>query len=420
MTTLFQLQGITGRNDIFFLNFRPVMTVFKNIKELIKSLSWSQELLSEMFEKRNSFSYKYDMAVQVLGDVDRVEKLIETEVIRKNGAYLEIDEKYLDFFELILEVNEQISTSFIQESIQLVKDSINFYLKENKEDKQYSYLKQTKSALQKIGRITNRSIIDLNRNIENTFKTEPNYKIKLLKLENFDVKRTQIKDLIEQTDDLITNDELTFFKSALDNELIQIVNRLRLQLADARHNISETHNQIIEYINQTKHKTQLLEKVKQVKYLRDMFELKSKTNFEAILLEQNGLFFSNRLQFATKLSLENLQTDEGRDAIDKAVKKFRNNQRPVVQLSEAIADNYLQTEEEIEYFLNLEEVKRGFTASGNHLYDYVMNYRFPREVAFEERVTLFCRLVSVYETEFIISDDFCRKDDVEFAMVYPK
>lgn len=43
------------------------MTVFKNIKELIKTLDWSKELLSEMFEKRNSFSYKYDMAIQVLG-----------------------------------------------------------------------------------------------------------------------------------------------------------------------------------------------------------------------------------------------------------------------------------------------------------------------------------------------------------------
>lgn len=396
------------------------MTVFKNIKELIKTLDWSKELLSEMFEKRNSFSYKYDMAIQVLGDVERVEKLIETEVIRKNGAYLEIDEQYLDFFELVLEVNEQISTAFIQESIQLVKDSINFYLKENNADKQFSYLKQTKSALQKIGRIINRSIIDLNRNIDNTFKYESNYKIKIDRLENFDVKRTQIKDLIEQTDDLITNDELTFFKTASDIELNQIVNKLRLQLADARHNISETHNQIIEYINQTKHKTQLLEKVKQVKYLRDMFELKSKTNFEAILLNNNALLFSNKLQFSTKLSIDYLQTDEGRDIIDKAIRKFKTENKPVIQLSEIISDNYLQTEVEQEYFINIEEVKRGFIASGNHLFDFIMSYKFPREVDFGERVTLFCRLASVYENEFNISDNYTRKEDIEFAMIYPK
>lgn len=396
------------------------MTVFKNIKELIKTLDWSKELLSEMFEKRNSFSYKYDMAIHVLGDVERVEKLLETEVIRKNGAYLEIDEHYLDFFELVLEVNEQISTAFIQESIQLVKDGINFYLKENNADKQFSYLKQTKSALQKIGRIINRSIIDLNRNIDNTFKYESNYKIKIDRLENFDVKRTQIKDLIEQTDDLITNDELTFFKTASDIELNQIVNKLRLQLADARHNISETHNQIIEYINQTKHKTQLLEKVKQVKYLRDMFELKSKTNFEATLITNNALLFSNKLQFSTKLSIDYLQTDEGRDIIDKAIRKFKTENKPVIQLSEIISNNYLQTEVEQEYFINIEEVKRGFIASGNHLFDFIMSYKFPREVDFGERVTLFCRLASVYENEFNISDNYTRKEDIEFAMIYPK
>ncbi len=396
------------------------MTVFKNIKELIKTLDWSRDLLSEMFEKRNTFSYKFDMAVMVLGDVDRVEKLIETEIIRKNGSFLEIDEKYLDFFELVLEVNEQISTAFIQDNIQQVKDSINFYLKENKEDKQYSYLKQVKSALQKIGRITTRSIIDLNRNIDNTFKTEPNYKIKLNKLENFDLKRMQIKDLIEQTDNLITTDELTFFTTALDVELNQIVNRLRLQLVDARHNISETHNQIIEYINQTKHKSQLLEKVKQVKYLRDMFELKSKTNFEEILMDSNAALFTGREQFKTRLSLEYLQTDQARDILENAVRKFKTKNKATVQLSEAISDNYLQTEEEQEQFIHLEDLKRTFTASGNHLYDFIMNYNFSREVDFSERVTLFCKIVSIYDKEFEITEKFGSRDNIEFAIIYPK
>lgn len=396
------------------------MTVFKNIKELIKTLDWSRDLLSEMFEKRNTFSYKFDMAVMVLGDVDRVEKLIETEIIRKNGSFLEIDEKYLDFFELVLEVNEQISTAFIQDNIQQVKDSINFYLKENKEDKQYSYLKQVKSALQKIGRITTRSIIDLNRNIDNTFKTEPNYKIKLNKLENFDLKRMQIKDLIEQTDNLITTDELTFFTTALDVELNQIVNRLRLQLVDARHNISETHNQIIEYINQNKHKSQLLEKVKQVKYLRDMFELKSKTNFEEILMDSNAVLFTGREQFKTRLSLEYLQTDQARDILENAVRKFKTKNKATVQLSEAISDNYLQTEEEQEQFIHLEDLKRTFTASGNHLYDFIMNYNFSREVDFSERVTLFCKIVSIYDKEFEITEKFGSRDNIEFAIIYPK
>jgi hypothetical protein len=396
------------------------MTLFKNIKELIKTLDWSKELLSEMFEKRNLFLYKYEQAVHLIGDVDKIEKLIDAEIITKNGIFIELDEKYLNFFELILEVNEQISTSFISENIEQIKESINFYLKENNEDRQFSYLKQTKSALQKIGRITNRSIIDLNRNIENTFKTEPNYKIKLSKLENFDNKRTQIKALIEETDNLITNEELTFFITALDVELNQIVNRLRLQLVDARHNINETHNQIIDYINQTKYKTQLLEKIKQVKYLKDNFELSSKTDFKAILSEKKALIFSPKIRFSTNLSLDYLLMDEGNAIIKNAIKKFGNKNKPIVTYSEIIEDNYLETEVEEEIFINIEDLKRGFMASRNHLYDFVMNYEFPRIVGFSERVTLFCRLVSVYENEFVISEQFMRKDDIEFALIYPQ
>lgn len=39
------------------------MTPFKNIKELLKTLGWSRELVSEMFQKRNLFSYKYEQTV---------------------------------------------------------------------------------------------------------------------------------------------------------------------------------------------------------------------------------------------------------------------------------------------------------------------------------------------------------------------
>src|SRR4051812_30160606 len=194
------------------------MSHFNNIKELINTLAWSKELLGEMFEKRKSFVYKYDQAVEIIEE-DRVETLVSKGVIRKNGGYLEMDDQFQLFFEQILEVNEEINTSYINENIQQVKQQINFYLQENNENRKYAYLKQVKSALRKIGRITLRNIIDLNRNIENAFKAEPNYTIKIARLEAFDEKRRVIFMLIEQTDRLVTDEERTFFISATDEEL---------------------------------------------------------------------------------------------------------------------------------------------------------------------------------------------------------
>lgn len=394
------------------------MLTFNSIKELIKTLDWSKDLLTEMFEKRNSFSYKYEMALEFLEE-DRIEKLIEKEVIRRNGTFLEIDEKYLQFFELVLEVNEQVSTAFIHENIQHVKESINYYLKENGSDKQYSYLKIIKSSLQKIGRITHRSIIDLNRNIENTFKTEPTYKVKIAKLENFDIKRKDIEFLIQQTEKLITEEELTFFKSALDEELKRITNSLRLKLNEGRHNLIETQKQIINYLNQIKQQSEFIEKIRQIKYLRDQFELKAKTNFLEVLTNNNSVIFEPKSSYPLKLSIDYLQTDEAYQSILKISKKFTNGHKNIA-LAEAIEDSYLVTETEEEIFINLEEVKNGFMASGNNLYDFVQSYRFPKDVSFEERLTFFCQMISQYENEFNIADTYNKKNEIEFVMVYPK
>ncbi len=394
------------------------MLTFNSIKELIKSLDWSKDLLSEMFEKRNSFSYKYEMALEILEE-DRIEKLIEKEVLRRNGAFLEIDEKYLQFFELVLEVNEQVSTAFIHENIQHVKESINYYLKESGSDKQYSYLKVIKSSLQKIGRITHRSIIDLNRNIENTFKTEPTYKVKIAKLENFDIKRKDIEFLIQQTEKLVTEEELTFFKAALDEELKRITNSLRIKLNEGRHNLIETQKQIINYLNQIKHQSEFIEKIRQIKYLRDQFELKSKTNFLEVLSNNNSVIFEPKSSYPLKLSIDYLQTDEAYQSILKISKKFTNGHKNIA-LAEAIEDSYLVTETEEEIFINLEEVKNGFMASGNNLYDFVQSYRFPKDVSFEERLTFFCQMISQYENEFNIADTYNKKNEIEFVMVYPK
>jgi hypothetical protein len=404
---------------IFFSFAAPEMSTFNNIKELINTLSWSKDLLGEMFEKRKSFVYKYDHALELMEE-DRVETLVSKGIIRHNGPYLELDDQFQLFFEQILEVNEEINTSYINENIQQVKQHINFYLQENNENRKYAYLKQVKSALRKIGRITLRNIIDLNRNIENAFKAEPNYAIKIARLESFDEKRRAIYLLIEQTDRLVTEDERTFFVGASDEELKQLVTQLRRQLTEARHNLIETQKQIIEYLNQVKYQSSILEKIKQVKYLKDQFELRAKTNLLEILHQNNPVLFETKPAYPLKLSLEYLQTDDGYQSVQKVAARIKMAKRSGLPVAESIAGDYLKTETEDEIYINLDELKNGFVASGNHLYNFVMGYRYPRPVNFDEKITIFCQMVGMYENEFNVSDNYYQDGDVEYALVYPK
>jgi hypothetical protein len=191
-------------------------------------------------------------------------------------------------------------------------------------------------------------------------------------------------------------------------------------LTESRHNLIETQKQIIEYLNQVKHQSRIQEKIKQVKYLKDQFELKAKTNITYLLQERNDVLFESRPSYPLKLSLDFLHTDEGRQHIEKVAAKQHQTKKPALLVAESIASKDLlpQTEEEI--FIDLEEIKRGFSASSHHLHNFIMQYKYPRPVSYEEKITIFCQMVSMYEQELNIKEVFQTDEQVEYAMVLGK
>jgi hypothetical protein len=397
------------------------MNHFNSIKELLNTLSRGNKLIAEMFEKRKTPLYRYDYAMELMEDnEDIIKLLINKNIIIQNGGFLELNDRFLSLFEDILEVNEEINTSYINENIQQVKEYANYYLQSNTEGERFKYLRNVKSILQKIGRSTLRNIVDLNRNIDNAFKTEPNYKIKLAKLENYKQKLESVQTLIEQTERLLNEGELTFFKLAVDENLKEIRTQLILNLTESRQNLIETRRQIIEYINQIKYQSKFIEKLKQLKYLRDQFEIKHKTNIREVLLQNNALVFEPKPSYRLKLSIDNLQKDENHWSIQKIRKRYQSAINPVKQLAESLTKQDLVPGTEQEIFIDLYRVRNDFKRSGNDLFGFLMQYRFVREVAFEERVTVFCQIVSMFENELELSDNLLKQGNMEYAEVYPK
>jgi hypothetical protein len=398
------------------------MNTFSNLKELIRKLNFEQELLSDMFQKRKQLSYKYDLALEAVnGSDDRIESLIKYSIIRKNGNTLEIDDLFLQFFEQVLGVNEEINPSYINENIQSVRENINYYLNEENENRRYNYLRLIKSVLRKIGISTLRNVVDLKRNIETAFKNEPNYKIKKSKLENLDKKRLDISSLITQTEQLVTGEEATFFKSVMDEELKNIITQLRLQLSKCTHNLIEIEKQVIDFLNQIKYQSSIVEKLRQVKYLKEQFTLRPNSNIDALLSKKDHLIFESNPSYPLKLSVDYLQeNNEAYELIKKVAAKMKAGVKLTQPIADSISDEYLDTQTEEEIMINLDEVKNGFLASSNNLFDFVMGYQFNKEVSFEEKLTFYCQLISQYDSLFTITDDVQVSQDIEFAMVYPK
>ncbi len=396
------------------------MTSFHNIAELFKTFDREKKLLTEIFEKRK-IPFKLEYALPLVDDKDeRIDFLLDHGILNKNAAFIEMDDQYLQFFETILEVNEEINLSYINENIQQVKQNILYYLQENDADRQYIYLKTIKNTLRKINRISYRNMIDLLRNIDNTFKTEPNYNIKIAKLENYDAKRQDISALLDQTELLITAEEQAFFSSAFDEELKQVVTQLRHRINELRHNSIELQKQIIDYLNQVKYQSKVFEKLKQVKYLKDQFDLKNKSDFVEIIQNNKAVVFESNPVYPLKLSIDALQSDELIEIKQRIAKRVRTGTKIKLPVGGKIETEYLENQTEQEVFINLEELKNSFSAGRNHLFDYIMNYNFLRQVDFEERVTVYCQVVSIYQNELNITENYQQHQNIEFAMVYPK
>ncbi len=398
------------------------MNTFTSIKELLSTLVREHRLLTEMFEKRKALSYKYDFALELVDfNEDRIHYLINHSVIRQNGNFLEIDDQFLQFFEQVLEVNEDINISSINENIKNVKENINYYLQENNEQRKYNYLRTVKNALRKIGIVTFRNVIDLKRNTDNTFKNEPNYKVKKAKLENLDAKRIGINNFILHTGRLITEEEQTFFMSALDDELNRLIIQLKLQLNECSHNLIEIQKQIIEYLNQIKYQSGVIEKLRQLKYLRDQFTIRAHTGINTAIAANNAVLFESNPSYPLKLSLAYLQqNNDAYTSILKIAKKIKSGVKLKLPIAGSISNNYLvlTTEEEIQ--VNLEEVRNNFLPSGNNLFDFILAYPFEKELSFDEKVTVYCQLISQYEESFMVTQNYAAQNEVEYAMVYPK
>ena len=181
------------------------MTTFHSIDELLKMMSREQLLLKQMFGKRKQQSFRREYALELTEyKLQRIQSLIDHGVLRENGSFLEMEDIYLHFFEQVLEINEEINTSFVNEHISYLKDTISYYQQENHEKRKTTYLRTIKRILRNIALTTLRNVIDLKRNIDSTFKNEPNYQIKKKKLVRLDEKRRDIEALIRVSEELLS------------------------------------------------------------------------------------------------------------------------------------------------------------------------------------------------------------------------
>ena len=396
---------------------------FRSLDELIRALERERRLIHALFQDRKRLSFRYDLARELASKRDEsIDFLRRFGVIRSNADFLELEDVYLRFFEEVLEVNEEISVASVKESIDSLNNAIDYYRSESNPGRKYGYLRDVKRMLRNIALTTLRNVIDLKRNIDNTYKNEPTFAVKKKKLVHLDEKRRDIAALINECERLIDVKQSNFFmEEVMDVQLKDIVTDVKLQLREVYHNLLELDRQIINYLNLIEYQNRLLQKVQKLKYLRDQLLLDTNTDVREKLSTRNPIWMEPRPRYSLKVSLSMLRNSEdGLKILHDVANGKVNNRLRKGNLAEALTEDELAEQQQISKMVDIGEVKNAFMASGDNLFHFVMNYSgYRMEIDEEAKLVLFCQIASQYLDELSITDEYCQYGAIEYPLIYP-
>lgn len=397
-----------------------VLTHFRSIEELTKTLSREQGLLSEMFEKRKLIKFPMGLAMDLVGGNEaRLRKLIDYGVLVESGNALEIESDYLNFFEEVLNVNEEICVLSVQECINTLKENIGYFLQETNPNRKAGYQDNVRQLLKKTGFRTLKNVVDLKRNMDNTYKQEPNYIIKKKKLQNLDEKSHSIRAMIRECEKLMDN-EHAFFIMANDPHMVKTCSDVRHDFVEAYHALMEIDRQIISYINQIDEQNKLYRKIRKLKYLQDQLLIKTDTNIVNVMEESNSLWMESRQYSRLRLSLEMLREN---DQIIKFLRRIaeRNGMQKTARTeAEPLTEEDLQDHIRQMKDVDAAEIWNAFLASSYNLFDFILRYDYKVKRNIEEHTAIFCQLVILHPDECRITGEYAIYQDIEYPIIYAK
>ena len=401
------------------------METFRDLRELIRWLGRGQTLLADMFSKRKTIAIRYDDAVETLdGNEQILQYLIRHGVIIQNAESLELDDAYQTFFENVLDINEDINVASVEQYVKTLKLNIDSWLVTDSDKRKAQFMRAIRHTFRNIDLVTRKNVIDLKRNIDITFKQEPDFKVKKLRLNDFDEKRQQIVSLISETNKII-DQQTIFFKTAMDVDLMMTVNDVRMGLRETTHGLIAIGAQIIDYLNRIDYQSRIVRKIRQLKYMRDQQMLADSTDIEQVLGAVNDVWMEPRNRYRTFVSLDFLRNEDGAIDILQHVRR-RLSKKTIIRsrLAGKIDDNYLHTATDVQHMFNHRELINSVLAQSVDLFTFIWNYPFQTEATEEERLVLFLQLASQYDRD----ERFERQTEtvvvgnrtILYPIIYPK
>ncbi|MGZ3942833.1 MAG: hypothetical protein ACXVOH_12585, partial [Bacteroidia bacterium] len=287
-----------------------------NAKEILSLLYYNRDVIDFLFANRDSITVN-----ELLGRADitseQYQKLIATDILYEHQQTVGLNDAVIAMFEDFMEIGE-VTPSFINDYINELKRNISYY----REGNEYRFLRSIKKYLNRIGVAISKEIVKLQKNVDDTYKNESNYKIKLQKLEDYRLKRDTIIEFIDRAEEVI-DETRKLFEITNDLELHGIVASLRGTLIENLDYLIEIQTDITDFINKIQFQLDVYKKAQQIKEVKDHGQLHYKTNFKDVVHSLNAIGFNNIKGPRTKISVGFLYTDDGHILCQRIAEKYK-------------------------------------------------------------------------------------------------
>lgn len=397
------------------------MFAFNSIKDLISTLYKEREIIDFLFSKRKN-SVKYDNLLEFVNfEEEKLTSLIEKNILVQFGSTVDLNQDILDFLEKFTDSIEEINYEYTSGLIRILKENIQNWELEKRPNKQNEYLLKIKRNIGNVGKDVLRNVTTLRGSVEDVFATEKVFSIKKNKLKEYDNKRKNLDELLEQIDAFFRESTWEYFiKMVQDDELNQIILKLDRDIIIARQNLIDITQKILDFINRIRQDTQIFKHIQKIKLLKDQLLLVEKSNFIEVISKDNSLQFQNEIRFSTPLSLDYIQSEDAYNILLRISYKLKKSINIDEKSSGIIRNEFLDGKDKNHYVVDTNKLKESFLSRGGDLFDFINNYNFEKEISFEEKVTLFCKLASQFRDDFSISDTYSKIENIEYALITPK
>ena len=397
------------------------MFAFNSIKDLISTLYKEREIIDFLFSKRK-ISIKYDNLLEFVNyEEEKLVSLIEKNVLIQIGNTIDLNQDILEFLEKFTDSIEEINYEYTSGLIRILKENIQNWEIEKRPVKQNEYLLKIKRNIGSVGKDILRNVTTLRSSVEDVFATEKVFSIKKTKLKDYDNKRENLDELLKQIDAFFRESTWVYFiKMVQDDELNQILLKLDRDIIVARQNLIDITQKILDFINRIRQDTKVFKHIQKVKLLKDQLLLTEKSNFIDLISKDNSLQFQNEIRFSTPLSLDYIQSEEAYEILLRISYKLKKSISVVEKSSGIIRDEFLNSKEKNHYVIDTKKLKESYLSRGGDLFEFLNSYNFDKELSFEERVTLFCKLASQFREDFSVSEKYLQFENIEYALITPK